>query len=163
MIAKHLKYQFRKLYASYVPAEQIKATLGIDGAIYRIAANEWPALKAKRKRHFSKVSRQTTRELKEEPMGQSYEDQQKKMELKGYTRHRVPQTCPKCRTSNTIMLASGAMCKACNESQNAAIKRVLVGVLGVLMLMLCGCQSGPREANIKVHVAGQSVVMNFKK
>lgn len=95
-------------------------------------------------------------------MGQTYEQQQARMKLEGYTRHREAQRCPKCRTRNTIMLTSGAMCKACNEKQNAAISRVLAGVACTLLLLCAGCQS-PRQANIEVRFAGQEVVMNFKR
>lgn len=96
-------------------------------------------------------------------MGQSYESQMRKMELEGYKRHRVPQHCNKCNTDNTIMRKDGTACFHCNELHIKTIKRVLCAATALLLVVVSGCQSAPREANVSVHIAGQSVVMTFKK
>jgi hypothetical protein len=78
-----------------------------------------------------------------------------------------PRKCRVCNTRNTLMskLHGLKVCKHCVDSERVELKRnpgkVLAGILG-LMVVVCGC-AAPREANISVQVAGQSVVMNFRK
>jgi len=90
-------------------------------------------------------------------MGQSYQDQQKKMQLQGYSRLRTAKRCKQCRNMSYLHRKDGAMCFHCNESQNAAIKRVLVGVMGVVLLLLCVCASAPSEMRVTAKVAGQEL------
>ena len=96
-------------------------------------------------------------------MGQSYQDQQKKMELKGYTRLRTPKRCKQCRNMSYLHRKDGAMCFHCNESQNKTIKRVLVGVMGVVLLMFAGCQSAPSKVTVQANVAGQQLKVSVMR
>lgn len=160
MIALLLKQRIRKLFNANVKRTEIKKQLGIDGFTYREATKAWGKEKQKRKKHFSKISKQQSGD---KPMGQSYQDQQKKMQLTGYKRLRIAQRCKQCRNLSYIMRADGSMCFHCGERQNSVIKRVLAGVAGLMLLMFAGCATPPKEANVVVKVCGQEVVMNFKK
>jgi len=90
-------------------------------------------------------------------MGQSYESQMRKMELEGYKRHRVPQHCRKCNTDNTIMRKDGTACFHCNEMHLKTVKRVLTGILALVLMCCVGCQSAPSKVTVQACVAGQTL------
>jgi hypothetical protein len=96
-------------------------------------------------------------------MCDEWSDRQERLQIEGYKKLHTAVRCPKCRTMNRIMRKDGSMCKHCGDKQEKVIKRVLSGVALMLAVLLCGCQSAPSKASVEIKVAGQSVVMNFKK
>ena len=163
MIQQRIKQKIYRLYSKFIPLAQIKQQLGIEGWMLRIAVRDWPELRAERARHFSRLSKQSTRKLKEEPMGQSYESQMRALQLEGYKKLHTDVRCPKCRTMNRIMRKDGSMCKHCGDKQDKTVKRVLTGILGLVLMCCVGCASAPSKATIQVRVAGQEVNVCFNK
>jgi hypothetical protein len=82
---------------------------------------------------------------------------------------RPPRKCRVCNTRNTLMskLHGLKVCKHCVDSERVELKRnpgkVLAGILGLMLLLCAGCQSAPRQADVHIKIAGQEVVMNFKR
>jgi hypothetical protein len=87
----------------------------------------------------------------------------------GMEKVRPLRKCQRCNSRNNKYMSKLhglKVCMHCVVTERVELKRnpgkVLAGILGLMVVLLAGC-AAPREANIKVHVAGQSVVMNFRK
>jgi hypothetical protein len=78
-----------------------------------------------------------------------------------------PRRCPCGKlTEMTSIKHKGITCYECVMTEHKEMvirpRRVLTGILALVLMCCVGCQS-PRQANIEVRVAGQEVVMNFKR
>ena len=93
-------------------------------------------------------------------MGQSYQQITARLAIDGIQRVRTPKKCVEC--GDKVYLISKrhkrVVCFQCSLIE----KKVVRAIVAVGLMLLAGCQA-PSKAEIRVEVAGQSVVMNFRK
>ena len=78
--------------------------------------------------------------------------------------------CQRCNSRNNKYMSKLhglKVCMHCVVTERVELKRnpgkVLAGILGLMLLLCAGCQSAPRQADVHIKIAGQEVVMNFKR
>ncbi len=100
-------------------------------------------------------------------MPQTYDEMKANLAVDGMQRVWPAKRCKRCRTSNTMMSKAHKLqiCFHCNELEKKSTRArpFKAAMLATLLLLLAGCASAPSRASVEIKVAGQSVVMNFKK
>ena len=101
-------------------------------------------------------------------MGQSYQQITARLAIDGIRKVWPPRVCQRCNTSNTHMskLHNLKVCFHCKLTEEVERKRQpkLVRALVLAgLLLLCGCQSPPRKANIECNVMGQQLKVSVMR
>ena len=94
-------------------------------------------------------------------MGQSYQTIQSRLAIDGIQRVRTAKKCVECGQRSVLISRNHkpVTCFACSLKEKKLVRALVVAGL----LILCGCASAPSKASVEIKVAGQSVVMNFRK
>ena len=95
-------------------------------------------------------------------MGQSYETIQSRLAIDGIQRVRVAKKCTECGQRSVLISRNHkpVTCFACSLKEKKLVRALVVAGL---LLLITGCQSPPRKANIEIQIAGQTVKMNIAR
>ena len=94
-------------------------------------------------------------------MGQSYQTIQSRLAIDGIQRVRTAKKCVECGQRSTLISRNHkpVTCFACSLKEKQLIRALVVAGL----LLLCGCQSPPRKANIECNVMGQQLKVSVMR
>ena len=94
-------------------------------------------------------------------MGQSYETIQSRLAIDGIQRVRVAKKCTECGQRSVLISRNHkpVTCFACSLKEKKLVRALVVAGL----LLLCGCQSPPRKANIECNVMGQQLKVSVMR
>ena len=94
-------------------------------------------------------------------MGQSYETIQSRLAIDGIQRVRVAKKCTECGIRFHLISKNHkkVVCFRCSLVEKKLVRALVLAGL----LLLCGCQSPPRKANIECNVMGQQLKVSVMR
>jgi hypothetical protein len=102
-------------------------------------------------------------------MADEYSDRMMRLQVDGMEKLRSPRRCKPCgaMTKMRSKKHKKVVCYECALRETKATTRrpyaAMLAALALLLVVCAGCQSAPRQADVHIKIAGQEVVMNFKR